>query len=154
MDFEAELDELRQAERELRDKIEAIEAELSEESENTEKLRSHLERLDESISRSAVPSDETDTADEGPASAIDRVDVNPETGKPPRGARGRQIRQAIGVVTQDKEQFKAREVFDLMKEADPSVEESQRAYLYSKLKDLRDDGELEKVARGTWEIVD
>ncbi|MFB6263437.1 MAG: hypothetical protein ABEL76_07415 [Bradymonadaceae bacterium] len=149
MDFEAELEELREAKATIRDKIRDIEEKLSHESENT-----HLERLEESINRGAAPSQDETDEDAGAVAEIDRVDVDPETGKPPRGARGRQIRQAIDVVTSDKEKFKAAEVFDLMKEADPSVEESQRAYLYSKLNDMKDDGELEKVARGTWRVID
>lgn len=150
MEFEEQLEGLREQKQRLREEIAAIEEKLSKKSANTESLRNDLENLTESLETNEVPPSER--TDEQSVRGIDRVPVDPESGKPPRGARGRQIRQAIEVISDRQDTFKAAELFELLQEADPSVSDSQRAYLYSKLNDLRDEGVLEKVKRGTWRL--
>ena len=147
MDFEQQLEGLRDEKQRLEQEISELEAKLSQKSSNTESLRDDLESLTESLETGQVPAAQ-------PVAGIDPVPVDPDTGKPPRGARGRQIRQAIEVISRDQDTFKAAELFELLQEADPSISESQRAYLYSKLNDLRDEGVLEKVKRGTWTLAD
>ena len=152
MDFEQELEGLREQREQLTQEISDLEAELSQKSANTASLREDLEELTESIESNDVP----ESAKERKKSVrgIERVPVDEETGKPPRGRRGEQIEQAIKVISRRKETFKAVELFELLQEADPLVSDSQRAYLYSKLNDLRDEGKLEKVKRGTWKLAD
>ena len=152
MDFEQQLEGLREEKQRLEQEISELEAKLSQKSSNTESLRDDLESLTESLETGQVPAAERPDAQN--VQGIDPVPVDPDTGKPPRGARGRQIRQAIDVISRDQETFKAAELFELLQEADPSISESQRAYLYSKLNDLRDEGVLEKVKRGTWTLAD
>jgi chromosome segregation ATPase len=152
MDFDQELEGLREEREELKEQISELEAELSQKSANTASLREDLEELTESIESNDVP----ESAKERRKSVrgIDRVPVDQETGKPPRGRRGEQIEQGIKVISRRQETFKAVELFELLKEADPNVTDSQRAYLYSKLNDMRDEGKLEKVKRGTWKLAD
>lgn len=152
MDFEEQLEGLREEKQRLEAEISQLEKKLSQKSSNTESLREDLETLTESLETGEVPASERTDAQS--VDGIDPVPVDPDTGKPPRGARGKQIRQAIEVISQDKDEFKAAELFELLQEADPSISESQRAYLYSKLNDLREDGVLEKVKRGTWTLAD
>lgn len=152
MDFEEQLEGLREEKQRLEQEIAELETKLSQKSSNTESLREDLESLTESLETGEVPASER--RDAQTVQGIDPVPVDPDTQKPPRGARGRQIRQAIKVISRDKDQFKAAELFELLQEADPSISESQRAYLYSKLNDLRDEGVLEKVKRGTWTLAE
>jgi len=152
MDFEAQLQDLREEKQRLEAEISELEQKLSNKSSNTESLREDLESLTESLETGEVPAAER--SDSQSVQGIDPVPVDPETGKPPRGARGRQIRQAIDVISRKRDEFKAAQLFELLQEADPSISESQRAYLYSKLNDLRDEGVLEKVKRGTWTLTD
>lgn len=150
MDFEEQLESLREERERLEEEIGDLEAELSRKASNTESLREDLEELTESIETGRVPEEES--GEGSTVRGIERVELDPESGRPPRGARSRQIRQAIDVISRDQDEFKAAELFELLQEADPSIEESQRAYLYSKLKELRDEGVLEKVGRGTWTL--
>jgi chromosome segregation ATPase len=151
VDFEQELEELRNLREQFRTKIEQIEDKLETKTRNTEKLRQELQALNASIESGDIPTEESDAAQA--VRGIEPAETTDE-GNPKRGARGRQIEQAIDVISNDQETFKAAEIFDLIKQADPNVDDSQRAYLYSKLNDLRDDGKLEKVKRGTWRRVD
>jgi len=157
LDFQQELETLREEKRRLEEEIESIEEKLSRKTDNTESLRDDLERLTESIETGEVP-DTVGSEQESASSAdgIEPVDLNPETGRPSRGARSDQIEQAIRVLSErkDEDEFRAAELFELLSEADPSVGENQQAYLYSKLDDLRDEGKLEKVKRGTWRLAD
>lgn len=154
MDFEEQLESLREEKQQLEEEIEAIEAELSRKSSNTEDLRRDLEQLTESLETGEVPNDESESS--SPVDGIEPVELNPETRRPPRGARSDQIRQAIDVISERKEEetFRAAELFELLEKADSSFGDDQRAYLYSKLDDLRDEGVLEKVSRGTWKLAD
>lgn len=152
MNFQEQLEDLREEKKQLQEDIAEIEEKLSEKSADTKSLRDDLVKLTESIETGEVPASERKGAQS--VRGIDRVPVDPETKKPPRGARGRQIRQAIDVITNKQETFKAAELFELLQKADPSISESQRAYLYSKLNDLRDDDVLEKVKRGTWKLAE
>jgi cell division septum initiation protein DivIVA len=154
MDFEQQLADLRQEKERLEDEIAELEEKLSEKTSNTEELREDLESLTESIETGRVPASERNGEDNELVAGIPRVEINQETGKPRRGKRSEQIEEAIKVISRKKEEFKAAELFDLLQKADPNIDESQRAYLYSKLNDLKDQGELEKVKRGTWTLAD
>ncbi len=152
MDFEQQLDDLQDEKERLEGEISELETKLSEKTASTEELREDLESLTESIETGRVPASER--TDDERVAGIDPVPIDDETQKPPRGARSTQIQQAIEVISRDQETFKAAELFELLQKADPNIEESQRAYLYSKLNDLRDKGVLEKVKRGTWTLAD
>ena len=152
MDFNKELEGLREERDQLKQQINQLETRLSKKSASTEKLRQNLDALTESFEKNEVPASAKEKKES--VRGIEHVPVDEETGKPPRGARSRQIRQAIEVISRRQETFKAVELFKLLQEADPSVSDSQRAYLYSKLNDLRDEGVLEKVKRGTWKLID
>jgi chromosome segregation ATPase len=152
VDFDSELESLRDYKRTLEGEIAELEEQLAEKSANTKNIRRDLEQWKESVETGEVPEDEDDTSTaSGP---IPAVDVNSETGRPPRGARGEQIEKAIEVISRRRDEFKAAELFDLIREHDPGFGENQRDYMYSKLNDLQDDGELEKVKRGTWTLAD
>lgn len=152
IEFGEDLEQLRERRQELQAEIDEIEEELEKTSSSTDTLRENLQQLKTSVQTGRVPSE--DGSGRGSKPRISRVKVNPETGKPRRGARAEQIQQAIDVITDRQETFKAAELFELIQDADPNVTESQRAYLYSKLNELRDDGILEKVKRGTWTLAD
>ena len=127
----------------LRDDIEDIQEELSS-LPSLEEVREKIDNIRHTMRTGEIPEGDSMVA------GVERVSVNPETGRPRRGAREQQIRQAIDVISDQQETFKAREVFELLQKADPEISESQRAYLYSKLGDLREKGELEKIKRGVW----
>jgi DNA repair exonuclease SbcCD ATPase subunit len=154
LDFDEQLESLREEKQQLEEEIEAIEAKLSRKSSNTEELRRDLERLTESLQTGEVP--ENESASASPVDGIEPVELNPDTERPPRGARSEQIRQAIDVISdrKDEETFRAAELFELLEKADASFGDDQRAYLYSKLDDLREEDVLEKVSRGTWTLAD
>jgi cell division septum initiation protein DivIVA len=154
MDFEQQLVDLRQEKQRLEEEIAELEEKLSEKTSNTEQLRKDLESLTESIETGRVPASERSDEDNELVAGIPRVKINDDTGKPQRGKRSEQIEKAIKVISRENEKFKAAELFDLLQKADPNIKESQRAYLYSKLNDLKDEGKLEKVKRGTWTLAD
>jgi len=150
VEFEQELEELRNLREKFSNKIEEIQEALERRTRNTEKLRKEIQALNASVESGGIPDEE------GVGRAVAGIEPaeTTEEGNPKRGARGRQIEQAIDVITRQQETFKAKELFELIKQADPNVDDSQRAYLYSKLNDLRDEGEIEKVKRGTWKLAD
>lgn len=151
VDFEQELDELRDLRQKFVNKIEEIEDALETKTRNTEKLRRELQALNASIESGDIPSKDSDTGQA--VRGIEPAETT-DAGNPKRGERGRQIEQAIDVISREQETFKAAELFDLIRQADPNVDDSQRAYLYSKLNELRDEGEIEKVKRGTWRVAE
>lgn len=151
MDFESELEHLRERKQKLEEKITKLEEALAQKSADTKQIRRDLEQWKASVETGEIPEEER--RDSTSSSAIPRVEVNPETQRPPRGARGEQIEKAIKVISRRQDQFKASELFELIQEHDPDFEKNQRDYMYSKLNNLRDEGELEKVKRGTWTLT-
>lgn len=149
MDFEEELKQIRKEKKQLEEEIEELEAELSVEEGSLEDLRHDIDQLKKLDETGEIPDDEKAPRQNVPG--IDSVELN-ENGNPPRGARSKQIEQAVRKLGRQEDEFKAAEIFDLLTEADPNFGEKQRAYLYSKLDELKEEGVIDKVRRGTWTL--
>lgn len=139
------VEKIRSKRKELEGEIETLEEEL-ENIPELDSLEEDLEGLRYALDHGEIPEEE------GNVPGVEKVPVNEETGRPPRGARTRQIKQAIDVISKEKETFEAKKIFELLQKADDSITDDKRAYLYSKLNDFREEGMLEKVGRGTWKI--
>ena len=156
VDFSEDLEGLYERRDELKKQVEELREKLSKKTEHFQQLRQDIEAYKQSEETGQVPFTGSGKGEGRPGAHIDRVQVDDETGKPKRGRRAEQIWQAIEYVTEveGKSKFKAADLFDAIKQADPNFDETHRAYLYSKLNKLRDNNKLEKIKRGTWQRLD
>lgn len=86
------------------------------------------------------------------AKTAQRVDVNPDTGRPSRGARRDQLIQICRRLGRGQKTFRTIDVLDRVREVEGGVSAGIRSYTYSIMKTFEEEGLLEKVDRGTWKL--
>ena len=82
-----------------------------------------------------------------------RVDVNPETGRPARGARRDQLLQICRRLGRGQKTFRTVDVLNRVREVEGELSPGIRSYTYSIMKTFEDEGVMQKVGRGTWKLV-
>jgi hypothetical protein len=81
------------------------------------------------------------------------IELNPETGRPPRGARREQIVAICRRIGRGGKTFRTVDVLDVIGEVDGEVSSGVRSYTYAIMKTFAEEGFLEKVDRGTWKLA-
>ena len=147
LSFEDEIQRLEaQLERE-KDNLKSLEDTLNNFDQKAERCRAHLARLRQ-LNRGEIPGS-TSPAD---GRDIEQVEKDPDSGRPPRGARREQIRTICERIGGDGRAFRTREVLDRLAEVEQELTDGMKSYAYTVMDELRDDGVVEKVGWGQWEL--
>jgi chromosome segregation ATPase len=113
----------------------------------TKETREALANLRRTM-RGEIPGD----SEQGPASQIDQVDINPESGRPSRGARRSQIEQICNKIGRSGETFRTVEVLNVLEDIEGDLTDGMKSYTYAVMTTLQDEGVVEKVGRGRWKL--
>ena len=113
----------------------------------TQECREALANLRQTM-RGEVPGE---TSSGGPGD-IEAVRINPETGRPPRGARRKQIEQICQRIGQSGESFRTVEVLEVLAEIEGDLTDGMKSYTYAVMKTLQEEDVVEKVGRGRWKL--
>lgn len=84
---------------------------------------------------------------------VDRVFVNPDTGRPNRGARREQLTRICHDLGSDEKAFRTVDVLNRVRGAEGEITPGIRTYTYSTMNILAQDGILTKVGRGKWRLA-
>lgn len=112
----------------------------------TQETREALESLRRAL-RGELPEDTGQDSDLGP------VDVNAETGRPPRGARREQIEQICRKIGRGGKDFRTAEVLSVLEDIEGDLTDGMRSYTYAVMSTLQEEGVVTKVGRGRWELA-
>ncbi|MBA2665254.1 MAG: hypothetical protein H0U74_23400 [Bradymonadaceae bacterium] len=83
----------------------------------------------------------------------DALEVNPQSGRPSRGARRDQIEDICRTLGQRNANFRTAEVLKQLREIEGELSDGMRSYTYALMTTLQDEGLVNKVDRGRWELV-
>ena len=83
---------------------------------------------------------------------IEAVEVDPETGRPSRGARREQVEEICKKLGAGGQEFRTVDVLNEIRRVEGEVGDGMRSYIYAVMKTLEEDDFLEKVGRGTWKL--
>ena len=89
----------------------------------------------------------------GKRSRIEALDINAETGRPPRGDRKSQIEMISRKLGRAGKEFRTVDVLNEIRQVELSISSGVKSYTYSVMKTLGEEGVLEKVGRGRWKLA-
>lgn len=112
----------------------------------TQETREALEKLRRSL-RGELPGDE-----QGVAGQIEQVEVNADSGRPPRGARREQIEQICKKIGRTRDNFRTVDVLNVLEQVEGELTDGMKSYTYAVMTTLQEDGVVEKVGRGRWTL--
>ena len=144
------------------DDISALEAKLSRAREELAELERRWKAYDlktqetrEALAnlRRAMRGELPEDAEDGPADKIERVDINPESGRPPRGARREQIEQICKRIGRSQEQFRTIDVLKVLEEVEGELTDGMKSYTYAVMTTLQEEDVVDKVGRGRWTLT-
>lgn len=144
------------------DDISALEAELSRAREElaelerrwkaydlkTQETRQALSNLRRTM-RGELPGD----ADDGLAGQIERVDINPDSGRPARGARREQIEQICKRIGRGQDSFRTVDVLNVLEQVEGDLTDGMKSYTYAVMTTLQEEDVVDKVGRGRWTLA-
>ncbi|RAL23737.1 hypothetical protein DL240_06160 [Lujinxingia litoralis] len=81
---------------------------------------------------------------------VSSIPVDPETNRPPRGARRQQILEICRQLGAAHEQFRTADVLKSLGRIEGEVTDGIRSYTYSVINTFEKEGLMEKVGRGRW----
>lgn len=145
--FSDEIDNFEDALKQKKEKLEKLKQQRDAHAQQTRKARRALEDL-RAVLRGETPPSERDSDDD--TTGISAVPVDPETKRPGRGERRKQIRQICLKVGADGEQFRTADVLNVLREVEDEVTTGMRSYTYTVMNALEDDNFVERVGRGKW----
>lgn len=93
-----------------------------------------------------------DAEPSGPGAAIEKVEINPESGRPSRGARRDQIEQICTKIGRSGDVFRTVDVLNVLEEVEGELTAGMKSYTYAVMTTLQEEGVVEKVGRGRWEL--
>ena len=134
-DIEAQLEQEREELRELEEQYSGMDVELDE-------LREALASLRRASSGKSRP-----------RTRARAVEVNPETGRPSRGARREQLMSICRSLGRGGNVFRTVEVLERVRDIEGEVSAGVRSYTYSSMATFAEEGLLEKVGRGRWRLA-
>jgi molecular chaperone GrpE (heat shock protein) len=85
---------------------------------------------------------------------IEQVDINPDSGRPSRGARRSQIEQICTKIGRAADSFRTVEVLNMLEDIEGDLTDGMKSYTYAVMTTLQDEGVVEKVGRGRWTLAD
>lgn len=92
-------------------------------------------------------------ADDGVASQIDKVDINPDSGRPARGARRDQIEQICQKIGRTHDSFRTVDVLNVLEDIEGELTDGMKSYTYAVMTTLQEEGVVDKVGRGRWKLA-
>ncbi|QDG49726.1 hypothetical protein FIV42_02930 [Persicimonas caeni] len=94
-----------------------------------------------------------DGEEQGVASQIDKVDINPDSGRPARGARRDQIEQICKRIGRTQESFRTVDVLNVLEDIEGELTDGMKSYTYAVMTTLQEEGVVDKVGRGRWKLA-
>jgi chromosome segregation ATPase len=131
-----------------RDELEELERRWQAKDVKTQETRDALDNLRRSM-RGEIPGQGTP----GKGAQIEQVDINPESGRPSRGARRSQIEQICKRIGRGGETFRTVEVLNMLEEVEGDLTDGMKSYTYAVMTTLQDEEIVEKVGRGRWTLA-
>ena len=146
--FDEEIRQLREQMRDEKSTLDDLENELAKFETRMEQCRENLDRL-RRLNRGEIPEEIREAPSDG---EIESVEKNPESGRPPRGARRKQIQTICERIGGEGRPFRTREVLDRLAEVEDDLTDGMKSYAYTVMDELAEDGVVEKVGWGQWEL--
>lgn len=81
---------------------------------------------------------------------VPHVDINPDTGRPPRGARRAQIEAICEKLGKEQDSFRTVDVLNTLRDVEDEMSDGLKSYTYAVMTQLQNEGMVEKIGRGTW----
>ena len=86
------------------------------------------------------------------SSKLQPLEVNPETNRPSRGERRKQVYQVCKLLGRAGKEFRTIDVLNELCVVEGELSAGMKSYTYAVLTTLGDEGVLEKINRGTWKL--
>lgn len=152
MDFSQELEKFEAALEEKRAELARLEQKRDAHAVQTTKARTALEDLRAVLRGETPPSKRA--AKQPSLRGISAVPVDEETGRPPRGARRRQILQICRKIGSKGDVFRTADVLEVLRKVegdeDGEISPGMRSYTYTVMNALEDEGQIDRKGRGKW----
>jgi chromosome segregation ATPase len=139
--LEAQLERARQQLAELEQRWETYDI-------KTRKCREALAGLRQTM-RGQLPA----TGRSASAHRIEPVELNPDSGRPPRGARRKQIQQICQRLGAQGESFRTAEVLGVLEDIEGELTDGMKSYTYAVMTTLQEEDVVDKVGRGRWTLA-
>lgn len=114
----------------------------------TQETRQALANLRRTL-RGEIPGEEQP----GLAGRIDKVDINPDSGRPARGARRDQIEQICNQIGRRQDEFRTVDVLNVLEDIEGELTDGMKSYTYAVMTTLEEEGVVDKVGRGRWQLT-
>lgn len=85
--------------------------------------------------------------------SVEQLEVNPDTGRPSRGARRDQIERICLSIGATGEAFRTVDMLNKLREVEGDLSDGMKSYAYAVMSKLQDDQVIEKVGRGKWTLT-
>jgi chromosome segregation ATPase len=144
--FQTDIDELERQLEKARADLETLEAKYRTYNLKTEECRRSLEAVRSTL-EGRLPEGRRDG---GHGDEISQVEVNPESGRPSRGARREQLEQICRKIGASGEPFRTKDVLNFLQDIEGELTEGMKSYTYAVMTTLQEDDIVEKVGRGRW----
>lgn len=144
--FEDEIDRLEHELERARVELERLEKKYRTYNLKTEECRESLEAVRSTI-EGRLP--EGRQGDEG-VGEISQVDVNPDSGRPSRGARRAQLEKICRKIGASGDAFRTVDVLNMLREIEGELTDGMKSYTYAVMTTLQQEDIVEKVGRGRW----
>ncbi|MGM0555410.1 MAG: hypothetical protein ACQEVA_03430 [Myxococcota bacterium] len=148
--FQSDIEELERELERARTELEELEEKYRTYNLKTEECRRSLTAVRSTLD-GKLPADHRDDAGED---TILQVEVNPESGRPSRGARREQLEKICRKIGASGEAFRTVDVLNMLREIEGELTDGMKSYTYAVMTTLQDDDIVEKVGRGRWVLKD
>ncbi|MFW5965977.1 MAG: hypothetical protein ACOCV2_00605 [Persicimonas sp.] len=145
--FEGDISALKQRLEEAKEELAELEERWRAYDLKTQECRQSLRGLRQTL-RGELPDEERELLH----GDLQAVPVNPDTGRPARGARRRQIELICQRVGRSQETFRTIDVLRVLEEVEGELTDGMKSYTYAVMSDLEDEGLVEKIGRGRWKL--
>lgn len=148
--FESDIEQLERELDKARTELEELEEKYRTYNLKTEECRRSLTAVRSTLD-GKLPDDHKPDAQDG---EISEVEVNPESGRPSRGARREQLEQICRKIGAPGEPFRTVDVLNMLREIEGELTDGMKSYTYAVMTTLQDEDIVEKVGRGRWVLND
>lgn len=114
----------------------------------TQEAREALDSLRRSL-RGEVPR----TKSRRGAGSVGSLPLNPDTGRPPRGARRDQVETICRKLGRGNQSFRTVDVLNVLREVEGELSQGMKSYTYAVMSTLESENIVTKVGRGKWTLT-
>lgn len=150
LSFQSDIEELERELEKARGQLEELEEKYRSYNMKTEECRRSLEAVRATL-EGRLPDNRLNQDD---AQKIAQVEVNPESGRPSRGARRAQLEQICRQIGASGESFRTVDVLNKLGEIEGDLSDGMKSYTYAVMTTLQEENIVEKVGRGRWVLYD